>query len=54
MLIPDIENKMKFNKTSTTEHVITLKLGYLAVQNWHEKPPDWNDDDVQSFWSRLI
>lgn len=49
MLMPDIQNKVKFNKTSTTEHVVTLKHGYSTMQNWHEKPSDWNDDDMQSF-----
>lgn len=56
MLMPHIKTKVKFNKPSTTEHVVTLKHDYyLTMQNWHEKPPDWNDDDgVQPFWSRLI
>lgn len=44
--MPDILNKMKFNKRSTTEPVVTLKHGYLTMQNWHEKPPDWNNDGV--------
>lgn len=49
MFMPDVQNKMKFNKTSATEHVVALKYGYLTKQNWHEKPPDWDDDDIPSF-----
>lgn len=46
MLVPGKQNKVKFNKTSTNDYILNLKYGYLTVQNWHEKPPDWNDDDV--------
>lgn len=52
--MPDIQTKMKFNKNSTTEHVITLTHGYLTTQNQHENPPDWGGDEVQMFWSRLM